>query len=315
MKKILWGGLLAVLMLVFCQGIMPVQAQTKTDVVPAVNLTEIPVASESTFPATPAVDSSESAKQVIQDKTDQDLTQSTGKVAGTLADFLASHPVESKGWNVLQVAIHKAVAKGLPANMVVLLLLFPVIATIIVFSRYVLGVQSFGVYTPAVLSVAFVSVGIWYGLAIFFIILIGALLLKQLMRKISLPSLSKTSFILWGISLLTLGFLLAAAWLDLTGFFSLSIFPILIVILLSENFMDSQFFANTRTAMWQTVSTLLLAICCAAIVRFRPTQEVVILHPEITISVVVVLNILLGRYTGLRLLEMWRFQDLLKENK
>lgn len=41
-------------------------------------------------------------------------------------------------------------------------------------------------------------------------------------------------------------------------------------------------------------------------------QEWVLLNPEIAVVAIVVLDVLIGRYDGLRLLERWRFRKLLE---
>lgn len=279
------------------------------------SLEEVPVATESTLSANMNDATASANKQLIQERTDQDLTVPTSQVTGTLVEFLGDHPVEIRGWNILQVMIRLAVNKGLPANMVVLLLLFPVIATVIAFARYIIGVRSFGVYTPAVLTVALVSLGVWPGLVTFLVVLAGALCLKYLLRRLPLPSLSKTSLILWGVSLLMLFFSLVVTYFGWSTFLSMSIFPLLIIILLSENFTDSQFFTSTRTALKQTAATLILASVCAIPMRFALVQQLVILNPEIMILATLLANVIIGRYRGLRWLERVRFKGLLNRGK
>ena len=44
----------------------------------------------------------------------------------------------------------------------------------------------------------------------------------------------------------------------------------------------------------------------------RGVQEFALLKPEIYLSFVLIFDLLLGKYSGLRLIEIWRFRKLMK---
>ena len=64
-----------------------------------------------------------------------------------------------------------------------------------------------------------------------------------------------------------------------------------------------------------TIETLVLAIGSALFMRMSLVQETVILHPEITIVGVAILDIAVGRYTGLRITEFFRFKPIMDEEE
>jgi hypothetical protein len=97
----------------------------------------------------------------------------------------------------------------------------------------------------------------------------------------------------------------------MTTLYSMSIFTILIIMLLTENFMETQLSSSQSEAIQLTVETLVLAIFCSFIIGSRDIQSLVILNPEMTMMAVVVANMIVGRYSGLRLLEYFRFRSLL----
>src|SRR5262249_30306777 len=122
---------------------------------------------------------SAAVERKIQEKTDKDITETSGKTKDKLVEILDKHPISPITWhNFLQHAIRRAISNGLPANLIVIILLFPLITSIISFSRHVIGLKGFGVYTPAVLAVAFVSTGIVNGMLLFLIILVAAMVMK-----------------------------------------------------------------------------------------------------------------------------------------
>jgi len=260
--------------------------------------------------------SSAAVEQKIQEKKDQDITETGGKQKSVLAAYLDQHPIGKLSWNnPLQHLIRRAIENGLPANIIVLMMLFPFIASVIAISRHIVGLKGFGIYIPAVLSVAFVSTGIIPGTVVFLAVLLSAIYARKVVKILRLPLLPRTAMLLWGVSLSILGLLVLASFLDISSIVSLNIFPILIIILLTENFMESQLFKSQKEAISIAFETLVIAIFCAFIISWDLIQQFVILRPEISLLVVAILNLVIGRYTGLRLLEYLRFHAITKDEE
>jgi len=182
-------------------------------------------------------------------------------------------------------------------------------------SRHVIGLKGFGIYIPAVLSVAFVSIGVVTGVIIFAAVLITALLTRPLMKKLKLPLLPRTAMLLLSVSISILALLLVGSVYKVSLIVDVSIFPLLIIILLTENFMESQLFSSQKEALQITFETLLIAILGSVLIGSETLQKLVILRPELTLISVALINLAIGKYTGLRLLEYWRFRDLLDQGK
>jgi hypothetical protein len=118
---------------------------------------------------------------------------------------------------------------------------------------------------------------------------------------------------LWVISFLVTLLLIGSSWFDVTSLVTLNIFPLLIIMLLTENFMSTQLFNSQKEAISITFETLLIAVICAFIVNMESVQQLVLLFPELSLLGVAAINLLVGRYTGLRLLERTRFQSIIEE--
>lgn len=266
------------------------------------------IATESAV-ATPAAQ----VAQAIQQKNEQDITVTTSTQKDKLVEILDKNPITPLSWyNVLQHGIRRAITNGVPANIIVLILLFPVITSVISISRHVIGLKGFGVYTPAVLAVAFVSTGIINGILLFVIVLFAALLMRKLLGRLNLQYLPRTAMLLWGVSLITLLVLIAASFSHFSSLFIINIFPLLIIMLLTENFMESQLASSQSEALQLTVETLLTAVFCSFIIGSDIVQKYVILQPELTLVAVAIVNIVVGRYSGLRLLEWIRFRSVIE---
>lgn len=275
-------------------------------------------ATDSAIASTSANLASPSAEIVekIQQKTDEDITETSGRQKSVLAAYLDQHPIGELNWNnFIQKAIRRAIAAGLPANIIVLLLIFPIIASIVAVARHVIGMKGFGIYIPAVLSVAFASTGIVTGIIAFVAVLASAVVTRSLMRRLKLPVLPRTAMLLLGVSVAILALLVLASLYNVNFVLNISIFPLLIIILIAENFMETQMFNSQKEALSITFETLIIAVLCSLLITSEMVQKFVILRPEIVLLAVAVINLAIARYTGLRLLEYLRFRDLLERKE
>jgi len=205
--------------------------------------------------------------------------------------------------NFLKHAIQQAAISGVPTQTIVILLLFPLVACLIAAARHFIGIRGFGIFTPAMLSVAFLAMGVANGVILFVIILVVASLARMAMKGLKIHYLARMSMLLWFICL---GVFVSLFWLRV------SIFPILILILLAENFIEVQISKSLHEAGQLTLETFILALGSLGVLSWGWLKKELILHPETIVLGTAVLNIIIGRFTGLRLLEYRRFRRLLK---
>jgi hypothetical protein len=94
-------------------------------------------------------------------------------------------------------------------------------------------------------------------------------------------------------------------------FANVSIFPVLILVLLAEDFTRVQLGKSARVAINLASETLILALISYIFLNLKFIQEFSLLKPEIWIISIAIFDILLGRYAGLRFMEFWRFRKLI----
>jgi hypothetical protein len=213
--------------------------------------------------------------------------------------------------NFMSFGINYLVNKGIPTNSITLILMLPVIATILSFSRQVIGIKAFGIVTPAMATLSFLVLGLPYGLLIFSAILASGTITRILLRRLHLLYLPRMALVLSSVSLAILLVFGLGAAADNTALASFSIFPILILTLLVEDFIALQFKAGARSALTVTAWTLALSIGCYFIVSWQLLRTLFVSYPELVLAAIPI-NILLGRWTGLRLTEYLRFRRLLR---
>lgn len=204
------------------------------------------------------------------------------------------------------MAIERAVAAGVPVETIVLLLLLPIVAFVIAFARNVIGIRGFGIFLPAALAVAFVATGPLVGIGLFLVIVIVSTAVRMLLRqlKIKLQYLPRMALILWAavIGVLLILFLYPV---------DVSIFAVLILILLSEDFTRVQLGKSVKTAISLTMETLILSLIAFFFLTLRPLQAYALSNPEVTLLGVGLMDFFLAKYSGLRLMEIFRFRKLI----
>lgn len=268
--------------------------------------------------ATESADSTGSAtisgivERVVERKSD--LTEPEGEVKTKLERLLEENPVEELRWdNFMRYSIFQAVKQGVPVNTIVLILLFPLVVTLVVVSRHLVGLRGLGILTPSLLAVAFVATGITSGVILFAMILVVATLGRVILRKLKLQYLPRMALLLWFVSLGVFVTFAISSRLDLGGLAGVGIFPILILMLLAETFIDVQVGRSNREAMSLIVSTFGVAFVTSLIIAMESVQRALLLYPEIIFFGVGVFDIYMGKYVGLRVVEFLQFRTMFAE--
>lgn len=282
-------------------GLGPVRAQEATT---AAEATESAVATES------------AGKTEATPEPKADLTQPTEQVKGKLARFIEENPVGELSWNnFLRYFMERAVERGVPANTLVLVILFPLAVTLVAASRHLIGIRGTGILTPALLSVAFLATGVWEGVILFGLILTVTILSRSLLKNFRLQYLPRVALLLWFVSAGVLALLVGAGEWGYTDLTSIGIFPILILMLLAETFIDLQSGRSAAEARNLIVQTVGLAIITSLILAWEVVQRAVILAPEIIFFGLALIDIFMGKYTGLRLSEYLLFGRIVKDDE
>lgn len=216
--------------------------------------------------------------------------------------------VKWNGVNTFKVAINWAARRGVSTNTLVLLLLLPLVATLVSFLHYVVGLSGYGIFMPTMIAVAFLATGIFGGLILFSLILLISLVSNMVLRKFKLHFWPARSISLLFISIGTFILMVVSSFVSWIDISKISIFPILFMILLTEEFTRTQLVKSKKEAKKLTIGTMVLAITGAVTMNFSVVQEVVLRYPDAVIVVVLVINLLVGNYTGIRWSEIGRFK-------
>jgi len=214
--------------------------------------------------------------------------------------------------NTIQYLINQAIFRCVSEETIILLILLPLVASAVAAARHLLGFRGFGILIPTAIAVTFVVTGISTGIFVFLTILAVATLARWLLKKLRLHYLPRMALLLWFVTLVVLALIIAAPFFELQELTAISIFPIIILILLFEDFIGVQIGKSFREAVRLTTETIIIALLGFVIFKFELLRKWALVYPHWLILAPVVLNLLIGRFTGLRLFEHRRFRRLLK---
>jgi hypothetical protein len=202
--------------------------------------------------------------------------------------------------------------QGVPIETIGLLLIFPIIATMIAFFRQVVGIKAFGIYTPSIVIFAFLATGIKYGITLFLSVILVGMTTRFAMKRLRLLYLPRVAITLTFVAIVILGVLVAGGSLQRTGLAAVSIFPLIIMITLVEKFVTAQVEKGTKNAIFLALETLVISIIGYYLASWHWLINFILAYPWIVLLVIPI-NIFMGRWTGLRLAEYYRFKEVLKK--
>ena len=207
------------------------------------------------------------------------------------------------------------VEQGVPLDTVILLFMLPIIVTLIAFFRQVIGIKAFGIYTPAIITFAFLAMPqLRYGLLIFVSVIFIGMLMRFILKRLRILYLPRVAITLSIIALAILIMLGLGGSMQRTGLASVSIFPILIMITIVEKFVATQIEKGNKVALILAVETLVISVVGYYLASWPLLIKGIVAFPWLILFTIPI-NILLGKWNGLRISEYIRFREVLKNVK
>ncbi len=216
-------------------------------------------------------------------------------------------------WNLLSSLVNYMLTHGVSSQTVTLLLMLPLIATILAFFKQVIGITTFGLYTPSIIALSFLALGWKIGLLLLLFILVSGYATRECMKRWRLLYIPKVAIILTVVSLTVLLLLGIGASLGIT-LSGDTIFVLLIMSTMTESFLTVKAEEGWKAAVLGIGETVLAALVCVFIVQLSFLQSLILAYPEF-ILITLFINVFLGRWTGLRVIEYFRFREVFKHQQ
>jgi hypothetical protein len=202
--------------------------------------------------------------------------------------------------------------RRLPVQMhevLALILLLPLGALVTAVVRTVIGLRTFGTFTPTLLALSFVYNDWRTGLLVFLAVMVLGFSSRNLLDKLKLLLVPRLGIIL---TLVVLCIVFSISALDFYGHppgAQTVLLPMVILTMLVERFYVTTEEDSLHFAVQLLIGTLVMAFVIYALLGCKTVGETLLDYPELHCFTVVAL-ILVGRYTGYRWTELWRFRDL-----
>lgn len=189
-----------------------------------------------------------------------------------------------------------------------LMLLIPLGALVTAVFRTLIGIRTFGTFTPTLLALAFVYSDWRTGLVVFVGVVGLGLVVRSLVDRLRLLMVPRLSVILTLVVVCMVMSVSILEYFHWTPSAQAVLLPMVIVTSTIERFFVTTEEDGPRFALQLMGSTVWLAFLCYLVLRWEAVGRLLLTYPELHFFTVALL-LLIGRYTGYRLTELWRFRD------
>ncbi|MDT8406457.1 MAG: inactive transglutaminase family protein [Methylococcales bacterium] len=196
-------------------------------------------------------------------------------------------------------------------NVYRILIMVPMGALLIVMLRNLVGFKTFGTFMPILIGMAFRETELLWGVFLFSVLVGFGLLIRfylEYLRLLLVPRLAAVLIIV--IILMTLLSLLTHK-LGIDRGLSVALFPMVILAMTIERMSLVWEEHGPKEALQQYIGSMLVASLSFLLMTNLYLEHLLFVFPELMLALLA-LTLWLGRYTGYRLTELWRFRVLLR---
>lgn len=193
-----------------------------------------------------------------------------------------------------------------------LILMVPLGALLVVFMRTFIGVQTFGTFMPILIAIAFRETRLLWGVALFMGIIFIGLLIRFYLEKLRLLLIPRLAVILVVVVILMLIISIITSRLGLDRLLSVSLFPMVILAMTIERMSITWEENGAQTALLQGFGSLIVASLGYLLMTNEHLTYLMFVFPELLL-VILGICLWMGRYTGYRLNELFRFREMISK--
>lgn len=216
------------------------------------------------------------------------------------------------------------VKTGIPEQAIFLLLAFPILATIISFMRHVVGIRTLGLYITILLTYAMYLLSISDGstpdsassILISLPIVIGIISLARWLRigskKIRMHYMPRMSLILSIIIIVASVPLFSIALIFDTQISLSHVASVIITTSISERYISLLIAKNEQRVRRQMLESIIIATLLFLFLTWSFAREFLLSYPYLSL-LPIVLDVILGVATSIRLTEIARFSSIFKQ--
>lgn len=189
------------------------------------------------------------------------------------------------------------------------LLLIPVAALVVVLMRILVGIRTSGTFMPVLIALAFIQTTLLVGLLIFIGLVGIGLWIRSYLSRLNLLLVSRVAAVIIVVILLMAVLAVVSYKLGLDQALTVTFFPTVIVAWTIERMSILWEEEGGHEVLVQGSGSLLVAVLAYVAMSNSLVAHLTFNFPELMLSLLGLI-LLLGKYTGFRLSELYRFRDM-----
>jgi hypothetical protein len=193
-----------------------------------------------------------------------------------------------------------------------ILLMVPIGAFVMLLLRNLVGVKTFGTFMPVLIALAFRETQLIAGVVLFVTVVGLGLLVRFYMERLRLLLVPRLTAVLILVVLLMALVAVVSNRLNLEVGLSVALFPMVIMAMTIERISVAWEERGPGHAIKEAVGSLVIASIAYLAMSWDRLEHFVFVFPEFLL-VLFAITLLLGRYSGYRLSELFRFRALARE--
>ena len=193
-----------------------------------------------------------------------------------------------------------------------ILLLVPVGAFIMLILRNLVGIKTFGTFMPVLVALSFNWTGLIPGLILFATIITLGLLVRFYLERLKLLLVPRLTAVLIIVVLLMALVTVVSNKLGINVGLSVALFPMIILTMTIERVSVAWEERGPGFAVKQALGSLFIAALAYLVMGQERLQHLIFVFPELLL-VLLAVTLVLGRYSGYRLTELFRFRALARD--
>ncbi|NQX88441.1 MAG: inactive transglutaminase family protein [Halioglobus sp.] len=194
-------------------------------------------------------------------------------------------------------------------SMFKLLLLLPLGATVVVFMRVIIGVQTSGTFMPVLIALAFLQTSLLAGLVSFVLVVAAGLALRSYLSRLNLLLVARIATLIVLVVFLISAFSIIGYQMGYSTGMTITFFPMIIIAWTIERMSILWEEDGPTEVMKQGGGSLLVAVLAYLLMQNPLMVHLSFNFPEI--NLVLLASILaMGHYTGYKLSELHRFRAM-----
>lgn len=204
---------------------------------------------------------------------------------------------------------------GISSQTLELLVAITLLATIVSIARYIFGSKTYGIYVPVILAIAYSYTGLKYGLSVTVIVILTTLLSYSILKRVRMHYITRIAinYCMLSISLVIFFLIIDQYGLGLENMSQIPPLAFISIATLSDFFIKQYVQKSFKTSLTILLSTLIVSTIGWYVITRNHISGYIINNLWI-VPVLIIINIFIGQFKGLRIKDYFRFKSITKEN-